>query len=166
MGCPICKHINIPKGIRLEDTIPQPMPPNEEHDPPVKTMLFYPEADQKDDPITAIRRAIQGKNCVISQHHHVSVLILEGEQAGSQIFLSKSKSVVGRDKKADIVVRDPEVSARHCTIEVYETVAVLKDLGSTNGTVLNGYLVKEDLLKDGDRIQVGSTTLQFCIKPK
>jgi pSer/pThr/pTyr-binding forkhead associated (FHA) protein len=129
-------------------------------------MLFYPEADRKDDPITAIRRAIQGKNQVISQNHLVSVRILEGEQAGSQIFLSKSKNVVGRDKKADIVIRDPEVSARHCAIEVYETVAILKDLGSTNGTVLNGYLVKEDLLKDGDKIQVGSTTLQFCLKPK
>jgi uncharacterized Zn finger protein (UPF0148 family) len=166
MGCPICKYINLPKAVRLEDTQPQAEWEEETQEAPAKTMLYYPDASRKDDPITAIQKATQGKKKCLSQSHQVSLQILEGDQTHSRIILFKTENVVGRDKRCDVVVRDPEVSARHCAIELYETVAVLKDLGSTNGTVLNGYLIKEDLLKDGDKIQVGNTTLQFCIKSK
>jgi len=166
LGCPICKHINLPKAVRLEDTQPQTQPEEETQEAPVKTMLYYPDANRKDDPITAIQRATQGKKPTFPNDYQISLCILEGNQVGSQIPLSKSEIVVGRGKRCDIALRDPEVSAHHCAILLYKTVALLKDLGSTNGTVLNGYLIKEDLLKDGDKIQVGSTTLQFRIKPK
>ena len=166
MGCPICKHINLPKAVRLEDTQPQTQSEEETQEAPAKTMLFYPDANRKDDPITAIRQATHGKKSTLPVGYQISLCILEGNQVGNQIPLSKSESVVGRGKRCDIALRDSEVSAHHCAIVLYETVAVLKDLGSTNGTVLNGYLIKEDLLKDGDKIQVGCTTLQFCIKPK
>jgi hypothetical protein len=167
MGCPVCKHINIPKAVRLEDTRPQAemeTMETEGQDPLIKTMLYYPDANRKDDPITAIQRAIQGKQKCLPQDHQISLHILEGDQIGSQFLLSKTETVVGRDRRCDIVLRDSEVSARHCAIVVFETVAILKDLGSTNGTALNGYLIKEDLLKDGDKIQTGTTTLQFCMK--
>jgi len=166
LGCPVCKHINTPMAVKLEDTRPQTEVEIEVQDHPIKTMLYYPDANRKDDPITAIQRALQGKQKNLPQGHKISLRILEGDQPNSHFFLSKTETVVGRDNRCDIVLRDAEVSARHCGIVVFESVAVLKDLGSTNGTVLNGYLIKEDLLKDGDKIQVGGTTLQFCIKPK
>ncbi len=166
MGCPVCKYINMPMAVRLEDTRPQAEVEAEVQDHPIKTMLYYPDANRKDDPITAIQRAIQGKQKNLPQGHQISLRILEGDQVNNHFPLSKTETVVGRDKRCDIVLRDSEVSARHCGIVVFESVVVLKDLGSTNGTVLNGYLIKEDLLKDGDKIQVGVTTLQFYIKPK
>lgn len=166
LGCPVCKHINTPMAVRLEDTRPQEETEEEVQDHPIKTMLYYPDANRKDDPTTAIQKATQGKQKSLSQSHQISLHILEGDQINNHFFLSKTETVVGRDKRCDIVLRDPEASARHCGIVVFESVAVLKDLGSTNGTVLNGYLIKEDLLKDGDKIQVGGTTLQFCIKSK
>lgn len=165
LGCPICKHINTPLAVRLEDTRPQ-AEVEEVHDHPIKTMLYYPDANLKDDPITAIQQAIQGKQKSLPKSHQISLRILEGDQVNNHFILSKTETVVGRDKRCDIALRDSEVSARHCGIVVFESVAVLKDLGSTNGTVLNGYLIKEDLLKDGDKIQLGGITLQFCIKPK
>jgi pSer/pThr/pTyr-binding forkhead associated (FHA) protein len=153
-------------AVRLEDTRPQEDTEEEVQDHPIKTMLYYMDAHRKDDPTTAIRKALQGKQKSLSQSQQMSLHIMEGDQTNNHFLLSKTETVVGRDKRCDIVLRDPEVSARHCGIVVFESVAVLKDLGSTNGTVLNGYLIKEDLLKDGDKIQVGVTTLQFCIEPK
>ena len=166
VACPMCKHLSIPRAVNLEETRPQIDLEAEYHNPPVRTMVFYPDAAQKDDPVTAIERAVRGKELCRPQGHEVSVQILQGDQAASPVPLSKGRNVLGRSAQSDIMLRDPEVSSRHCAIELYETVAVLKDLGSTNGTILNGYLVKEDFLKDGDKIQLGSTTLQFCMKPK
>lgn len=166
LGCPVCKHINTPMAVSLEDTRPQTEAEEDVQDHPIKTLLYYPDAKRKDDSITAIQRATQGKQKTLPQSYQISLLIQEGDQVNNHFFLSKTETVVGRDQGCDIVLRDPEVSARHCGIVVFESVAILKDLGSTNGTVLNGYLIKEDLLKDGDKIQVGGTTLQFCIKPK
>jgi pSer/pThr/pTyr-binding forkhead associated (FHA) protein len=166
MGCPICKYINLPKAVLFEGTQDEVQSEEETQEAPAKTMLYYPDASQKDDPITAIQRVTQGKKPTLPTHHQISLCIQDGNPGESQLPLSKNEIILGRDKRCDIVLRDPEVSAHHCAIIMYETVALLKDLGSTNGTVLNGSLVKEDILKDGDKIQVGNTTLQFSIKPK
>jgi len=166
MGCPLCNHVNVPRAVKMEQTRPSPLQLHPADDQPVKTMLYYPDADRKDDSTTAIQKAIAGKRPGLAQQNSVSLKVIEGDQAGQELPIAKDKILLGRDKNADICIRDSEVSSRHCSIEFYETIAVLKDLGSTNGTVLNGYLVREDLLKDGDKIQLGGTTLQLSIKFK
>ena len=166
LGCPVCKHIRVPRAINTEDTIPYEDYHAEDFVPPARTMVFYPDAEQKDDPTTAIQQAIQGEKKCLPKESQVFLQVLEGDQNGSLITLSKSRSVLGRSGQTDITFRDPEVSSVHCAIELYEKVAVLRDLGSTNGTILNGYLIKEDFVKDGDKIQIGGTTFQFCLKPK
>ncbi len=163
-GCPMCKRVNTVQGGRLDPTRPQPRPSSAQEERPVKTMQFYPDADPKDDPITAIQKAIKGKPKALPQSFKVSLKVLEGDQAGSSYALQKPVSLIGRDKKADIRLRDSEISAKHFCIEMYDDVAVLKDQGSTNGTVVNGYLVKQDLLRNGDRIQAGGTIIQFCME--
>jgi diguanylate cyclase (GGDEF)-like protein len=73
--------------------------------------------------------------------------------------ISKEKVTIGRGNQADIHVVDDGISRRHAEI-VHENDAILvRDLGSTNGTFCNGERVTEHALKDGDKIQVGSTTI-------
>lgn len=70
--------------------------------------------------------------------------------------------VIGRGGNCDIVVGDSFASARHARIFLHRGQYWLEDLGSKNGTYLNG--VKVDVpavLADGDRIEVGSTIFQF-----
>ncbi len=160
-ACPLCGHIQAPRTDNSENTVPHEDTVDHEADAPAKTMVYFPDAQLKDDPITAIQHAIQGKTKLNPQESQVSLQVLEGDQVGSIISLSKDRSVIGRGKNSDVAIRDPEISGIHCAIEIYDTVTVIKDLGSTNGTVLNGFVVKEDFLKDGDKIQVGGTTLQF-----
>lgn len=166
LGCPVCNHVNTPRAVNLEDTRPQEsllegLKEDGMGGMPVKTMIYYPDARTKEDPVTAIQRSTQGKETSLPQNGHVYLQVVEGDQVGATISLTKGRSVLGRDKRSDVTLKDPEVSALHCAIDLYETQAVIRDLGSTNGTVLNGYVVKEDFLKDGDRIQVGGTTLEF-----
>ncbi len=74
-------------------------------------------------------------------------------------------TVVGRDDEADIMLDDPGISRRHSEIRVTNDgphlVMTVSDLGSTNGTFLNGDPIDRAHLHDGDRITVGRTHLLF-----
>jgi diguanylate cyclase (GGDEF)-like protein len=80
--------------------------------------------------------------------------------------LAQSSTLIGRAADADIVVDDEGVSRRHAKLIRFENgVVLLKDLGSTNGTFVNGKQVKTHPLADGDRVQVGTTAiLKFSIQ--
>jgi pSer/pThr/pTyr-binding forkhead associated (FHA) protein len=67
---------------------------------------------------------------------------------------------LGRGPESDIRVEDPGVSRAHCEI-VLGTPAVLRDLGSTNGTLVDGQRVSQIALVDGSTVQVGSTTFVY-----
>lgn len=66
---------------------------------------------------------------------------------------------VGRGRGNDLVVDDPRASGRHLVVEWRGAVAVVQDLGSTNGTWHNGRLVTTAPLGDGDRLRIGRTVL-------
>ena len=63
--------------------------------------------------------------------------------------------------ECDIVLGDPNVSRRHAELRRTEEGIVVTDLGSTNGTRVNGTPVRERQLDSGDEVTVGSTTLVF-----
>jgi hypothetical protein len=81
---------------------------------------------------------------------------------GRRIPLSGTRVVLGRSRDADVQVDDANVSRLHCEI-VRDGPAswVVADLGSTNGTELNGKRVDRAALADGDRIGIGGTTIVF-----
>jgi pSer/pThr/pTyr-binding forkhead associated (FHA) protein len=67
---------------------------------------------------------------------------------------------LGRDKRMDLVLLDPEVSRRHARFESHDGVAYVEDLGSSNGTFLNGRRVTEAVeVREGDEIDVGTTRI-------
>jgi hypothetical protein len=90
------------------------------------------------------------------------MLIIEsGHAAGQRWLLDRDLVIIGRAPKAcDLVIPDREVSRRHAKIERTETGFVITDLGSKNGTSVNGSLLSEPhLLQDGDQI-----ILAFSVK--
>jgi hypothetical protein len=78
-----------------------------------------------------------------------------------EVMLRAGTFVVGRDKEADLRVQDATVSPRHLTLEVTEERVRLRDLGSLNGTLVDGIPSVAVDLVDGNRIQIGETTLLF-----
>lgn len=80
---------------------------------------------------------------------------------GTEHELTQRSVVLGRSKEADVQVPDANVSRRHAEIRQEGATYWLVDLGSTNGTELNGKRVQRAKLSDGDRIGVGSTELTF-----
>ena len=92
----------------------------------------------------------------------VTVLI---ENKPSRVFRVDSILSIGRDSNNDIQIIDAKVSRRHSTIEKRMEGYFVKDLGSRNGTFLNGVAISENTLANGDRIKVGDTEIMFEVEP-
>jgi hypothetical protein len=75
--------------------------------------------------------------------------------------LSDAVVTIGRLPECDVVLKDAGASRRHAQIRRHDGTFVLTDLGSTNGTQLNGETVQSRPLSDGDRITIGTTVLRF-----
>jgi hypothetical protein len=68
---------------------------------------------------------------------------------------------IGRQSDNDLVVVDPGVSRHHAEVINSGGTCTLRDLGSTNGTYVNGAVVHEHVLRAGDQISFGSTVVEF-----
>jgi pSer/pThr/pTyr-binding forkhead associated (FHA) protein len=88
--------------------------------------------------------------------------VLAGPDAGASIQLDPSgppHSVVGIASSCAIQLTDRHISRRHIALTATPTHVLLVDLGSTNGTKVNGVLVREARLYGGETIEIGRTTL-------
>jgi hypothetical protein len=89
------------------------------------------------------------------------LVVAEGEPRGATFRLTARSVVVGRLECCDIVIPDRNVSREHFRIERTAEGAVAVDLDSTNGTFVNGERVRRRPLRPGDRIQIGTTVLEY-----
>jgi hypothetical protein len=88
-----------------------------------------------------------------------SALLLMG---GRRLVVGSAGATMGRSRQCDVTVDDPNVSRQHAEVRPRGGSWVLSDLGSTNGSRLNGHRVEgSEVLKPGDEIELGTTVLRF-----
>jgi transcriptional regulator with PAS, ATPase and Fis domain len=89
------------------------------------------------------------------------------EPGGRRVFSSTSdRAVVGTHESADLVLADRAVSRFHCQVQLVDGRPHLRDLGSRNGTLVDGVSVVEAHLAHGATVRIGHTTLRFEIGPE
>ena len=86
------------------------------------------------------------------------LIVIAGTQVGEMIAL-KSTTVLGRGVEADVRLVEDKMSRKHCRLFIEAGEAFIEDLASSNGTYVNGHRVLRQKLADGDKIQVGETTI-------
>lgn len=98
------------------------------------------------------------------------VLVLELEGGRGRRSLARGRLTIGRGPGNDWVIEDsaptPTISRSHCVIEGDGTSFSLTDLGSTNGTFVNGKPVQARELASGDRIELGSHLFQLRLEER
>jgi hypothetical protein len=87
------------------------------------------------------------------------VLVVDGP--GTRHVLSSGRNVIGRGTEADIRLPDTGVSRKHVDVVLDSGTAICEDLGSTNGTLVNGRRITRQPLADGDVIRIGHSVLVY-----
>ncbi len=90
--------------------------------------------------------------------------VLTGTKAGSQYSLFNDRqTVIGRSSDCEIHIDDPDASRRHAAIQPFGNDYYIMDMGSTNGTLVNGKPVEKRILRHSDKITLGKQVLQFIL---
>lgn len=103
---------------------------------------------------------------------NIILTVIQGSETdfGKTYSFTQDSIRIGRDQKKEatdvnVTVNDLKVSKEHCEISAIKTDAleqiVIKDLGSTNGTYVNGEMIRQRILTSGDKISIGETILRF-----
>lgn len=89
------------------------------------------------------------------------LIVSSGKSAGRSIAIKRNTLLIGRAEQCDVRPLSEEVSRRHCSVTVGPTEVWVEDLGSRNGTFVNGTKITERTkVADGDTIRVGSLELK------
>lgn len=140
--CPYCGYSFVTVAAGAEIPTPAPAPP------PEPAVPLTPQLQE-----TKVLRPTPG--------HFAWLVVLNGPRKGHE-FRLKEDVFVGQDgTRCEVVLEDPAVSDLHARIKREEGQFIVHDLGSTNGTFLNGERVYRHPLSDKDRLQLGETELVF-----
>lgn len=96
----------------------------------------------------------------------ISFEVLNTPFKGFSFYLEKKESLVGRLEDCDIILPDASLSSHHCKIIKEANRIRVVDLGSTNGTRINGQIITEKNLQVGDEFQVGAVLVTMHVKLK
>ena len=93
-----------------------------------------------------------------------SVRVMRGFYEGLEVPLDRDWMVIGRGRSADLVIAEPTISRAHAAIGWDAEGFFMQDLGSTNGTKVNGQRAPLARLKDGDDLQLGKLQLRITLR--
>ncbi|HEY0385609.1 MAG TPA: GGDEF domain-containing protein [Pyrinomonadaceae bacterium] len=103
----------------------------------------------------------------VQRERRPALVFLRGELMAVPIPLERDEVILGRALEADVRINDARASRLHARISILrdeatgETKYRITDLGSTNGTLVNGHAVEESILEDGDKLIIGEHLLRF-----
>jgi hypothetical protein len=89
------------------------------------------------------------------------LVVVRGPNAGARFLLDRDTTTVGRHPDSEIFLDDVTVSRRHAEFVRSEDGATVRDLGSLNGSYVNGERVEERMLGTGDEVQIGRFKLLY-----
>ena len=92
-----------------------------------------------------------------------SAIVRTGFYAGLEISIDRERIVIGRGRKADLALAEATISRAHAALGFDENGFFVEDLGSTNGTMVNGGRVERHRLKNNDEIQMGKLVIGVTV---
>lgn len=117
------------------------------------------DAKKLPTPTLALPRR-SGSNRIMVQKS--KLLVTSGPLQGKEFVIDKDVFTIGTDSHNDLTLQDSTVSRRHCEIQLTPQGYVIRDLGSTNGTIIQGVKVTEAFLAQSTEFQLGETKIVFC----
>ena len=117
--------------------------------------------------VSSITSAVadDGRLLHLPEDEEISLKALEGEEKGTVYPVTKPRVTIGR-ANADITINDRMVSRVHCALEISDEGVLLRDLESTNGTLVDDRPIQTAPLSHGSSFRIGSHLFQLVITRK
>jgi pSer/pThr/pTyr-binding forkhead associated (FHA) protein len=113
--------------------------------------MIYSNAERVSEPLEERGRA----------RAQTALLLIDGKR----VVIGPAGATIGRGRQSDVVLSDPNVSRQHAEIRPRGGSWVITDLGSTNGSQLNGRRIDgSEVLRPGDEIELGASVLTFTLE--
>lgn len=93
--------------------------------------------------------------------YEVTLVVLDGPHRGAQYPIRREKTVIGRSSEAELTMDEDTLSRKHAAVVFRGGTFYLEDLGSANGTLVDGKKIREHELRHGDRFNMGHVVFQF-----
>jgi hypothetical protein len=121
---------------------------------------FVVDEGMKRGDLACAASLVEGEDAGGPAGGRASVVIRE-EGGERTVALTSDTATIGRLAECDVVLKDKGASRKHAQLKVRDGTWTLTDLGSTNGTRLNGQTIQSRELSDGDKITIGTTVIEF-----
>jgi predicted Zn finger-like uncharacterized protein len=168
---PLVGAMTLPPGaFALDDPAPEgdetrpaePTPPAAATDPRQKTHRSLGTASEVGGSTLAGRDLHKLGVVELPKDRRFSLAVLQGPATGQIFPITKVRTTIGR-AGADINIDDPEASRTHAAVEIVGDHAMLRDLGSTNGTFVDVEKVESHVLNNQMEFRIGSHVLMFIV---
>lgn len=150
--------MDAPPRQRPRDSLSMPLPPEARYSPPPPPPQPEPEPEPQHQPAET-RVAPPYRQDALYDAKPEPVLVVDGTDRRYPI--KPGTTLIGRGQDADLRLADTGVSRRHAVVRYDGNAAVVEDLNSTNGTVVNGQRIRTWRLQSEDAIRVGHTVVVF-----
>lgn len=132
-------------------------------------LRFSLDQPSEDAEFTVIDTQVQLDQTIAEEVHQVvindtstsSLVVFTGDRTWSIDLADIDQATIGRDENCAIFIDDSKVSRQHAEVQHRGEAFLLKDLGSTNGTSVNGQQIEQHILQDGDVIRIGTAQIVY-----
>jgi len=97
----------------------------------------------------------------IPENKNIYLEIVKGPNKGNIYQILKPVIAIGRGSQVDLTISEAAVSRKHCVIEIFSQETILRDLGSTNGTLISGQKISSVSLQDQTGFDIGDTRICY-----
>lgn len=114
-----------------------------------------------DNESAGLTTVFEGERATVRRLRKAKLVVLDGDDKGKEVEISKSRCTGGRSIINDLIIADKSISGTHFEIVVRDDGYRLRDLSSRNGTYVNDLQIREVYLKPGTIFRAGQTKVQF-----
>lgn len=154
-----CRKCGTTFPARAQTPPPAPPPPPQ----PVVTTAPATDTPSPSAEVTAVNPKARGPQ--LPGDKNVSLSVIAGPLKGNTFPITQPRVILGR-AGVDIVVADTEISRQHCALEVHQDTVMLVDLGSTNGTFVDGDRIESQELEHLSEFRIGGITFILTMTNK
>ena len=97
-------------------------------------------------------------------NHRITLVVVAGRAPGTEIDLTRPRTILGRGPGVDVEIPDEAMSRQHFALDIVGTDLRARDLGSTNGLLVNGKPAEAAELSHGDRLKAGDHEFRILVE--